>query len=88
MSEEILDKILTKSKKYGIRKLFLFGSALESDSYKDIDLACSGLTGFNIFRFAGELENEIEMNVDIVNIDKESAFVNLIKPNMKLIDEG
>ena len=36
VNEEILDKIKLKSKKYGIRKLFLFGSTLESDSYKDL----------------------------------------------------
>ena len=56
--------------------------------YKDIDLACSGLTGFNIFRFAGELENELEINADVINIDKESAIVKLIKSNMKLIYES
>lgn len=88
MDQEVLNKIISKSKEYGVRKLFLFGSALESDNYKDIDLACSGLIGFNIFRLAGELENELEINVDIVSIDKESAFVKLIKRNMKLIYES
>jgi predicted nucleotidyltransferase len=88
MKKEIINKIIAKSKEYKVRKLFLFGSALENENFKDLDLACSGLIGFNIFRFAGELENELDINVDIINIDKKSAFSEIIKPNMRLIYES
>ena len=88
MSKDILDKIILKAKEYGARKLYLFGSSAESETFRDIDVACSGIRGWNLFRFAGELENELGFNIDIVNIDKESDFVKRIKLGMKLIYES
>lgn len=85
MSSEILNKIIETARKYKIRKLYLFGSAAENADFRDIDLACEGFNGWKMFTFAGELENELGMNVDIVTLDLEDEFTGLIKPKLKLI---
>lgn len=88
MSKEVLNKIISKAREYRVKKVFLFGSSVQGEDYRDIDIACSGLNGWNVFRFAGELENELGVNVDVVSLDKESDFVTMIKPKLKLIYEG
>jgi len=85
MPSEILNKIIQTARKYKIEKLYLFGSASESDNFRDIDLACEGFNGWKMFTFAGELENELGLNVDIVTLDIEDDFTKLIKNKLKLI---
>jgi predicted nucleotidyltransferase len=87
MKEEILNKIISTAKKYNIKRLYLFGSAAETDSYRDIDLASEGISGWDLFRFAGDLENELIVNVDVVELENETSFTKAITPKLKLLYE-
>ena len=87
MNKELINKIIDKAIQYKIQKLYLFGSALESENFRDIDLACEGLFGWDLFRFAGDLEVELSKNVDVVGLEYESSFTKAIKPKLKLLYE-
>jgi len=52
----------------------LFGSALESpDTARDLDLACD-IPGMQIFAFAGRLEDEPGLSVEVIPLTPASAF--------------
>ena len=87
MNKELINKIIDKAIQYNIKKLYLFGSAAESENFRDIDLACEGLLGWDLFRFAGDLELEISKNVDVIDLDNESLFTKAIRPKLKLLYE-
>jgi len=68
-----------KEKKYKISQILLFGSAAEGNNYNDIDIAVKGLKPGTFFLFYGEVMMELSKPVDIINLDNESSFVNLVK---------
>lgn len=71
--------ILKIAKKYKIDQILLFGSAAECDNYNDIDIAVKGLKPGLFFLFYGEIMMALSKPVDIVNLDNESSFINLVK---------
>ena len=76
MGTNILDKAINICKKFGVTKLVLFGSAVENLSKaRDLDLAVDGIRGWRIIELAAELENELNINVDVVRIEKDSKFI-------------
>ena len=72
-------KIIELSKKYGISRVFLFGSSLD-DSMKanDIDIAVEGLKGNNFFKFYGELIFSLSKPVDVIDLANESKITDII----------
>ena len=88
MSEKILNIILKKAKEFRAKKVYLFGSAATGSDFRDIDIATEGIKGTDLLLFAGEIENEIFLNVDIVDIGVENEFNEIIKPDLKLIYES
>ena len=72
-------KILEIAKKYKIDQILLFGSAAEKNEYNDIDLAVKGLKSGLFFKFYGEIIMQLSKPVDIINLDNDNSFVNLVK---------
>ena len=72
-------KILEIAKKYKIDQILLFGSAAEKNEYNDIDLAVKGLKSGLFFKFYGEIIMQLSKPVDLINLDNDSSFVNLVK---------
>ncbi|MBM2816828.1 MAG: hypothetical protein HW421_3590 [Ignavibacteria bacterium] len=84
---EIIEKIIQTAKEYDIKKLVLFGSAFDSpENAHDIDLACN-LDGMKIFSFAGRLEEELNISVDIVPLTKDNPFSEIVLRKGKVIYE-
>ncbi|MCX6153495.1 MAG: hypothetical protein NT007_04990 [Candidatus Kapabacteria bacterium] len=74
---------------YGLKKLILFGSAIESfDEARDIDLACEGLTGRKFLSFGAKLEEIFNKSVDLIQIEENSKFINEIKKRGIVIYES
>lgn len=73
------NKILEIAKKYKIDQILLFGSAAEKNEYNDIDLAVKGLKSGLFFKFYGEIIMQLSKPVDLINLDNDSSFVNLVK---------
>lgn len=69
--EEIKSKAIPIAKKYGVKKLSLFGSYARGDANKhsDIDFFYDGgnFSGFGYFGFIDDLEKEFKCHVDLVS---------------------
>jgi predicted nucleotidyltransferase len=77
-------RILTQE---GCKEIYLFGSLVNGDSTdkSDIDLAVTGIRKENFFDIFGELMMSLEHPVDLINLDKKSRFITLLKERGKLV---
>lgn len=67
------------ARKYGVKRVLLFGSSLLSGhSARDIDLGVSGVSAADFFAFCGDLMFAAAKPVDVVDLDKDSKFTRLI----------
>jgi predicted nucleotidyltransferase len=68
------------ARKYQVSKVLLFGSSLaESAESRDIDIAIEGIADKDYFAFYGELLCRLSKPVDVVDLTKNSKFVEMIK---------
>jgi len=82
----IIDRIIRLSKDYGANCLILFGSYAEDDyNAGDIDIACDGIQGWKLYEFAGQLENELHIPIDIVSLSPPNDFTRLIEKKGKVL---
>jgi predicted nucleotidyltransferase len=74
------ETILAIARKYKVPKVMLFGSSLtEYETGRDIDLAIEGIADTDYFAFYGELMCALSKPVDIIDLSKESRFVDMVK---------
>ena len=78
ISENDKKSILEISKKYKVKKVFLFGSGSTSKESRDIDLAVEGVPNSIFFKFYSELIFSLSKPVDLVDLSKKSRFNDLI----------
>jgi predicted nucleotidyltransferase len=72
--------IIDCAKKYNIKKVILFGSAIRKDKdYNDIDIGIKGITSNLFFKFYGELFKELTKNIDIIDLSQKSKFNDLVE---------
>ncbi len=72
-------RIVELSRKYGVRRVFLFGSSVSpAGQPTDIDLAVEGLPEKFFFQFYGELISDLSMPVDLVDMGRKTMFTGLI----------
>ena len=74
MKKEVLDNELAKiekiSKEFDVKKVFLFGSCLESvETANDIDIAVEGIKAKDFFKYYGRISMAIDDEVDLVDLD-------------------
>ena len=83
--EEIKAKAIPIAKKYGIKKLSLFGSYArgEANSKSDLDFIYDDINSkemFAYFRLIQDLENEFKCHIDLVSNEiSDKAFLSEIK---------
>jgi hypothetical protein len=91
--EKIREKVIPIAKKYGVKKISLFGSYArgEADEQSDIDfLYTKGkILGLKYFGFINDLEDEFKCHVDLVS-DKisDKEFLTAIKNDEVILYEG
>jgi len=80
ISEKERAAITDLSRRYGVKRVLLFGSSAEaSGEGEDIDLAVEGIAPRDFFRFYGDLMFALTKPVDLVDMSKESKFTRLIR---------
>ena len=80
ISETDKSRIIEVSRKYGVKRILLFGSsATGKEEPRDIDLAVEGLAPSAFFLFYGELITGLSKPVDLVPLDGKSRFESLIQ---------
>ncbi len=86
--QEYIEAIIAKAREYSAAKVILFGSALvQPDDCHDIDLACD-MPGLNMFLFAGELEQTLNVPIDVVPITQGDPFIVSVQKYGKVIYEA
>lgn len=85
VTQETLDYIVKRAKDFGAKKVILFGSALEDPEHaRDIDIACD-IEGWDIFAFAGRVEQELRILIDVVPLTPTNRFVEYITKYGKVL---
>ncbi|HCY37910.1 MAG TPA: hypothetical protein DHV24_12315 [Candidatus Margulisbacteria bacterium] len=79
ITNEEKEIIINCAKKYNVKSIRLFGSAVKKNDYNDIDLAVEGIKPGLFFCFYGELLRTVDKSVDLVDLDLESPFNSLVK---------
>ena len=91
--EEIRKKSVPIAKKYGVKKLSLFGSYARGEANKDSDLDFlyegGNFSGFGYVGFILDLEKEFKCHVDLVSEGiSDKNFLNEIKNDEVILYEG
>lgn len=75
VTQKEINKAIEILKEYGATKAILFGSALDDPEVaRDIDIACDGVRGWNLFRVGAKLERELHINIDLIPLNPPSKF--------------
>lgn len=83
------DRCVEIARAFGVRKLILFGSALESpETAADVDVACEGLEGWDLFRFGAKLEEELGTSVDVVPLRSDDRFSQYVAQRGRVLYEA
>ena len=85
--EEILNIIEKRARAFGAKKVVVFGSFIDGpNQYNDIDIACD-IEGLGLLEFAGKLENELRIPIDIFPIESNSDFIKSISTRGMILYE-
>lgn len=77
------------AKAFGVKRLILFGSALDSpETAADFDVACEGLDGWDLFRFGAKLEEELGTRVDVVPLRPDDRFSQYVAQRGRILYEA
>jgi uncharacterized protein len=80
-----LERIVACAREYGAKKVILFGSALDDPEHaRDIDIACD-IHGWNIFAFAGRIEEELRLLIDVVPLTPSNPIIEYISKHGKIL---
>ena len=86
IDSSMIERIVRLSREYGADCLILFGSYTENPSTaRDLDLACDGIHGWQLYEFAGQIENELRIPTDIVPLSPPNEFTRLIENKGKVL---
>ncbi len=77
-------------KSYGAREVYVFGSATTDTlrRHSDIDMAVVGLPAKVFFRAMGEASDVLGRSLDLVDLEKPSAFVRYLRESKDLRHVG
>ena len=86
VTNEQINRCIEVAKRYGAKKLVLFGSAADDTAHaNDIDLLCEGVTGPLFFEMAGMMEHESHSSVDVVPAIPRTRFVEVNERRGRMI---
>lgn len=79
-SKQQLARVTAVAREYGATRLILFGSALENpESSRDLDLACDGVPGWQLYELAARLEHELKIPLDLIPLQPPTRFTRHIE---------
>lgn len=89
LSPMTLQFITDCAREFGVRKVWLFGSALnDEEKANDIDLAVEGLAPELFFKFYGRLFNALPKPVDMVDLSQDPPLAPIIRHRGVVIYES
>lgn len=89
MNQAMIDRCTEIARSFGATKLVLFGTAAESiEMAQDVDFACEGIRGWDLYRFGAKLEEEVGRRVDVVALRDEDRFSQYVARSGQVLYEG
>jgi uncharacterized protein len=86
LQQEQLDRIVEVARSFGAKRLILFGSAVANpDKARDIDLACDGVHGWQLYALGARLEEELQMPLDLIPLTPQNRFTRQIERRGKVL---
>ncbi len=86
IKQEQLDLAVAVAKTYGATRLILFGSAASTpEQAGDLDLACDGVDGWNLYELGARLEEELRIPLDLIPLKPPTRFTRLIERRGKVL---
>jgi len=85
--QSLIDKAVAILRMFGATEVYLFGSALNGDFdpvSSDLDLAIRGVAPKDLYRAIGEILCALGREVDIIDLDANTAFGNYLSGNGEL----
>jgi uncharacterized protein len=84
--EFILTNAVLIARRFGAKRLLLFGSARENPAEAhDLDLACAGVPGWKLFELSSALEETLGVPLDLVPLDSPTPFTLLIEKRARVL---
>ena len=88
VSAEDIQRGVEILRRHGAARIVLFGSAIESlETARDVDLAVDGIEGWDFFRAAAEVEQELSVPLDLIPLSPPSRFTRYIERKGKVLYE-
>ena len=80
ISDADMQVIKRVSRKYGVARVLLFGSALDStEESRDIDIAVDGIADSDFYAFYGDLLCALSKPVDVVDLSSKTRFSEMVR---------
>ena len=81
IDEKDKHSIIEIAVKYGIKKVYLFGSALYADYAKvnDIDIGIIGIKSGSYFNFVIDVSDRVSKNIDVIDMEFNPKFAYFIE---------
>jgi predicted nucleotidyltransferase len=80
VTQNQIDRAVAVARRYGARRVFLFGSALDDpENARDLDLAVEGVEGWDFFRMSAEMEREADVLLDVIPLDRDDWFTRRVR---------
>ncbi len=85
--QDDIKKAITILNGRGCKEIYLFGSLVHGDytDRSDIDIAVTGIPKRDFFEIFGELVMSLDHPVDLINLEKRTRFVDLLKAKGELV---
>lgn len=81
-----IEKAIALAKTFGATRLILFGSVLaDPEQARDLDLACDGVDGWELYRLGARIEEELNTPLDLVPLSPPSRFTRYIERTGKIL---
>ncbi|MDD5672963.1 MAG: nucleotidyltransferase domain-containing protein [Chitinivibrionales bacterium] len=82
----LIHKAAEVLKSFGATEVYLFGSLAKGTNtkYSDIDLAVTGIPPENFYRAMGDTFGALKREIDIIDLDENTPFVEYLKSHGEL----
>lgn len=86
---QAIERSVALARQFGATRVLVFGSAADSpETARDLDLACEGVEGWDLFRLGARLEEELRANVDLVPLLPNDHFSEFIARTGRVVYEA
>lgn len=86
IQQEQIERTIEIARAFGVNRLILFGSAAtDPRQARDLDLACDGVAGWQLYILGARLEEELQIPLDLIPLSPPNRLTRLIEREGKVL---